>query len=90
MATRFVLLSFLLVGCAGAPKLTPHFLDTQLMELREYEVINSQTMAIKFKEIHPITQGQDGYGNGFFCIKGEEAKLWKEYMIKRTCKLKPE
>lgn len=75
----------ILSSCAGAPKLTPHFLDTQLKEMREYEVIDKTTLTIKFKARHPMDWGKNTYGNGFFCIPPDEPGLWKAYCLKHKC-----
>lgn len=76
---------FLLIGCAGAPKITPHVLDTQLMELREYKVIDAKNLTIQFVQSHPMTASQNTYGNGFWCIPADQAKTWQQWCLKNKC-----
>lgn len=73
------------VGCAGAPKITPHILDTQLNELREYEVLDAERMTIRFKKEHPLPRGRAGYGNGFFCAPQAEVAAWRDWCLRKEC-----
>lgn len=69
-----------LFGCVGAPKITPHYIDTQLNECREYEVTNKEQMTIRFKEAHPLS-----HCNGFFAVPASEAARWRKYCLDSKC-----
>lgn len=76
------LLALSLSACETAPKLSPHFLDTQGRMMREYEVVNPDHLTFKFKQVHPMEWGKDTYGNGFICIPPEEFSEWRLYYLK--------
>ena len=68
---RFALKSLCLItlvtsGCANS--VTPFVVDTQLMEAREYEVIDKDKAIIKYKQSHDIS-----VVNGFWCVPPEQA-----------------
>lgn len=65
-------------GCAGTPKMTPHFIDTDIKECREYEVVNKDTLQIKKVKDWPIA-----HCNGMFAIPKEEARAWKEWYLEK-------
>lgn len=69
-------------ACADLPKVTPHFLDTQLEEMREYQVVDKKRLEIKFKKAHPMEWGKNTYGNGFICIPPQEAAELKSWYLK--------
>jgi len=70
-----------ITACAGLPEVHPHVLDTQLGEMREYEVINDDA-DVRYKVNHPMTWGRDTYGNGFWCIPPKEAAALKSWYLK--------
>lgn len=69
-----------LTACAGAPKLTPHAIDTDLMECREYKVINETQLVIKYEKSWPIE-----HCNNFFAIPWSQAERWKKYCLDNKC-----
>lgn len=71
------------VSCDKPPKITPHVIDTDLMECREYEIIDHENFIIKFKESHPITKC-----NGYYSISAEEMANLKQYWLEqiKDCK----
>lgn len=71
-----------LSACESAPPLSPHFLDTQGKEMREYEIVDPAKMTFKFKFAHRMDWGKDTYGNGFVCIPPEQFVEWREYYLK--------
>lgn len=72
-----------LTSCAGTPSFSPHYLDTQLKEMREYEVVDPKNFSIKYKDRHPMTWGSGrSYGNGFFCIPAGEAAAWRQHLLR--------
>lgn len=79
-AKIYVLFSFL-SACGGAPPISPHFIDTDLMECREYEVVDKDKLIIKKKRDLPIEEC-----NGFFAVPASEARAWKEYYLKNKDK----
>lgn len=75
-----------LSACAGqVPPVVPrpHFLDTQLGELREYTFTKSYDLKGP-TAIHEITWGKNSYGNGFFCVPAGEARQFKDWAIKQA------
>jgi hypothetical protein len=70
------LILVLLSACAEQPKLTPYFIDTDLSECREYEVIDKENFKVQFKASHPID-----HCNGFFAVPAKEAAEWKQYLL---------
>lgn len=80
-----IILGVSFFGCAGAPKLTPHKLDLQLMSMREFEVVDKKTLNIQLKEIHRITNSVNSYGHGFFCVPWAEALEWRKYCLDNEC-----
>lgn len=64
----------------------PHVLDTQLMELREYQVIDPINLIIEYKGSHPITPNKDSYGNGYWCFSPQDMAEIKKEALK--CKEK--
>lgn len=81
----FLALVIAVAGCAGAPKITPHILDTQLNELREYEVMDPEQMTIRYKRSHALPRSRDGYGNGFFCAPQSEVAAWRDWCLRHEC-----
>lgn len=81
MKAKIYVLFLFLSACGGAPPITPHFIDTDLMECREYEVVDKEKMIIKKKRDLPIEAC-----NGFFAIPAAEARAWKEYYLKNKDK----
>ena len=70
--------SVAIISCDDSPELTPHFVDVDLQECREYEIIDKKAMIIKKKKDWPIE-----HCNGFFAIPADQARAWKEYYIKK-------
>lgn len=66
----------LLNACAEPPKLTPHFIDTDLNECREYEIIDKENFTVQFKTSHPLEKC-----NGYFAVPAKEAAEWKRYLL---------
>lgn len=71
-----------LSACAGAPKVTPHILDTQLGEMREYRFTNDYDLRGPVK-IHDMQWGRDTYGNGFMCIPLDEAAKFRRWAMQQ-------
>lgn len=78
-------------GCGTVPVIHPHVLDTQLKEMREYEIVDPENALVEFKEAHPIENwGHNAYGNGFWCVPPQEAVALKEwYLNNKTKQSKP-
>lgn len=65
-----------IAGCASTPPVTPHVIDTDLLECREYEVVNTDTLQLRKKADWPIQ-----HCNGFWAMPPNEAALWKKWFI---------
>jgi hypothetical protein len=80
--------SIVFISCEDSPDMTPHFVDVDLQECREYEIIDKKAMIIKKKKDWPID-----HCNGFFAIPADQARAWKEYYIKKreqkSCQTQP-
>lgn len=78
------LLIFVLNGCDDKIKVSPHFIDTDLMEVREYGIIDAENLIITQDPIFikPITAA-----NGMFCIPMSEVRPLKEYWLKKKREL---
>lgn len=74
----FLVLLFVFVGCKTNtyPKTSPHVVDTDLMEVREYEIVDPKTIVVKYKTTHPIEKA-----NGMWCIPKEQVSSWKQFLI---------
>ena len=70
-------LSASLSACAGIPKITPHVIDTQLNECREYKVVDYENVKIKFVKSHPIDKC-----NGYYSLPPKEAAELKAWYLK--------
>lgn len=73
-----------LSGCAGAPPVRPHVLDTQLGEMREYE-FTSQYDLRGPTAVHEMEWSRDSYGNGFICFPMGEARRFRDWALKQQC-----
>jgi len=81
MKAKIYVLFLILSSCAGAPPLSPHFIDTDLMECREYEIVDREKLTIRKKRDLPIQAC-----NGFFALPASEAAAWKRYYLKNKDK----
>jgi hypothetical protein len=72
------LVVFCILSCASAPQVTPHVIDTQLQECREYKVVNTDTLEVRKVKDWPIQHCE-----GFWAIPPEEAALLKAWYLKQ-------
>ena len=72
------LIPVLILSACGSnpPDATPYFIDTDLKECREYEVVNKTDYSIKFKQSWPLE-----HCNGYFAVPGKQAAEWKQYLL---------
>lgn len=73
-----------LSGCAGAPKVRPHILDTQLGEMREYEFTTQYDLRGPIR-IYEMEWSRNSYGNGFLCVPMGEARKFKDWALQQQC-----
>ena len=81
-------MELVLSSCGTMPKVHPHVLDTQLKEMREYEIVDPNNLIVRYKEAHPMNWGSDSYGNGYWCVPPSEAAALKEWYLKNKGKKK--
>ena len=73
-----LLAMFFLSGCAGVPEISPHVIDSDISECREYKIVNPDTLEVKKVKDWPIE-----HCNGFWAVPPEQARLWKEWLLKQ-------